>query len=146
MFKLQLPSKYSAFDAVHLTRWFFHRSERVLNLSILKSFGASAIFCFTSTASAKCFPLRTFLIWENKKKVMWGKIGWTGRVGHGGHAILGQKLLNTQHGVGRCSCKSPITKWANMLSLQKKFTEAKLRLSQQRQLVHWHRWVPRTLT
>ena len=42
------------------------------------------------------------------------------KVGHGGHAVLGQKLLNTQRGVGRCACKSPIMKWANALSLQKK--------------------------
>ena len=35
------------------------------------------------------------------------------------------------------------TRWK---SLQKKFTEAEHSLSQQRQLVHWYRWVPRTLT
>ena len=29
-------------------------------------------------------------------------------MGDGGHAIFGQKLLNTQHGVGRWACKSPI--------------------------------------
>ena len=54
----------------------------------------------------------------------------------GGHAIFGQKLLNTQHSVGRCAGKSPIMKWANALSLQKKFTEAEHSLSQQCQLVH----------
>ena len=35
------------------------------------------------------------------------------------------------------------TRWE---SLQKNFTEAKCSLSQHHQLVHWHRWVPRTLT
>ena len=63
-----------------------------------------------------------------------------------GPCHFGQKLLNTQHGVGRCAHKSPITKWANVMSLQKKFTEAKCSLWQQRQLVHWYRWDPRTLT
>ena len=53
-----------------------------------------------------------------------------------GHAIFGQKLLSTQCGVGRCTHKPLIMKWANTLSLQKKFTEAKHSLSQQRQLVH----------
>ena len=54
-----------------------------------------------------------------------------------GHAIFGQKLLNTQHSVGRCTYKSPIMKWAKMLKeSSKKFTEAKCNLSQQHQLVH----------
>ena len=29
--------------------------------------------------------------------------------------VFDQKLLNTQHGVGRYAGKSPIMKWANML-------------------------------
>ena len=60
--------------------------------------------------------------------------------------FLVKKLLNTQRSVGRCTCKSPIVKWENVLSLQTKFTEAKCSLSQQHQLVHWYRWFPRTLT
>ena len=43
-----------------------------------------------------------------------------GRVGHRGHAILVQKLLNTQKGVGRCTSKSPIMKWAEVLKVFKK--------------------------
>ena len=39
---------------------------------------------------------------------------------HRGHAIVGQTLLNSQRGVGRYAGKSPIMKWANMLSLQNK--------------------------
>ena len=47
--------------------------------------------------------------------------------------------------MGRCTHKSPIMKWANALKeSSKKFTEAKCSLSQQCQLVHWYRWVPRT--
>ena len=53
------------------------------------------------------------------------------------HVIFGKKkLLNTECGVDKCACKSPIMKWANALCLPKNFTEAKLSLSQQCQLVH----------
>ena len=97
-----------------------------LNSPVLMPFSASAVFCFSSCTSAKCFPLRTFFIQGNKQKVSWDEIGWIVRVEHGGHAVFGQKLLNTQCGVGRYACKSPIMRWANTLSLQKKkkFTEA----------------------
>ena len=40
----------------------------------------------------------------------------------GGHALLDQKLLGTQHGVGRCACKLPIMKWANALKESSKKT------------------------
>ena len=103
------------------------------------------LFCFASSTLEKCFPLRTFFI-PGKQKVTQGEILWIGSVGHKGHAVLGQKLMNTQRGVGRCARKSPITKWANALKEpSKKFTEAE-RSHSQRQLVHWYRWVARTLT
>ena len=38
-------------------------------------FSASAIFCFISSTLAKCFPLRSFYIRENKKKCCLGKDG-----------------------------------------------------------------------
>ena len=41
-------------------------------------------------------------------------------MGHGGHAAFGQKLLNAQHSVGRCTHKSPIMKWANTLRVFRK--------------------------
>ena len=69
---------------------------------------------FISSMSEKCFPLRPFFI-QGNMKVTWGKIVWTRSVGHGGHAIFGQKLLNTQHSVSQCACKSLFMKWANML-------------------------------
>ena len=127
MFKLQSPSKYSPFDAIHLWRHFFHCSKQFLNLSILMPFSPSATCCFTSSTSAKCFPLRNFFIWGNKqtKKLLWARVGWIGRVVHEGHAVFGQKLLNTQCGMDRCARKSHIMKWTNMLSLKKKITEAK---------------------
>ena len=76
-----------------------------------------------------------------------GEIGWIGRVGHGDDLFLVKNcwilrevwagvLINHPSWNGRMCWKS----------FQKKFTEAKCSLSQQRQLVHWYRWVPRTLT
>ena len=95
----------------------------------------------------KTFPSEYFFIWGNKNKVSWGEISWIGRVGNGGHVGFGQKLLNTQRGVGRCAHKSPIMKWANVLKgTSKKLTEAEGILSQQHQLVHWYRRVPRTIS
>ena len=140
---LQSCSKYSPFDTIHLLRHFFHHSKQFLNSLILMPFNASAIFCFTSSTFARHFPLKTFFTWGNKTSCSgrdWVK--W-----HRGNTIFGQKLLNTQHGVGRCTGKSSIMKWANMLKESyKKITDAKSSFSQQRQLVRWYRWVPRTLT
>ena len=147
MFKLHSLSKYCPFDAIPLLRCFSHCSEQFLNSLILMLFSASAIFCFSSSTSAKHVPLRPFFIQGNKKEVAWGKIRWIWRVGHEGHTVFGQKLLNTQCGVGRCARKSPIMKWANTWKeSSKNFTEAERSLSQQRQPVHWYRWVPRTFT
>ena len=69
------PSKYSPFDAIHLSRLFFHCTKQVLNLLILMAFSASAIFGFTSSTSVKYFLLRTFFIQGNKKKIVQGKLG-----------------------------------------------------------------------
>ena len=43
-----------------------------------------------------------------------------GRVGLRGHDVFGQKLLNIQNSVGRCTHKSPIMKWANTSKVFKK--------------------------
>ena len=61
------------------------------------------------------FPFEDFFHPGKQEKVVQDETGGTGRVGHVGHAVLGQKLLNTQHGVGRCAHKSPIMKQANAL-------------------------------
>ena len=66
-FKLQSPSKYSSFDAIHPWSSFLHCSKQFLNMLILMLFSDSAVFCFTSSTSAKCFHLRTFFIRETKK-------------------------------------------------------------------------------
>ena len=87
MFKLQSSSKYSPFDAIHLSRHFSTIQNSFWTCRFW-SFSASAIFCFTSSTSAKYFPLRTFFTQGNKKKVTQGKIRWIGRVGHRGHAAF----------------------------------------------------------
>ena len=67
MFKFQSPSKDPPFDAMHLLRLFPYCSKhfwthRFWCLLVLLPF-----FCFTSSTSAKCFPLRTFFILGNNK-------------------------------------------------------------------------------
>ena len=106
MFKLQSPSKSSPFDAVHLWRRFLYCSKQFLNSSILMPFTASAVFCFNSSMSAKCFPVRTIFIQGDKKKFTWGKSGWIGRVGHRGHAVFGYAVK---------SCWTLSTVWAGVL-------------------------------
>ena len=84
-------------------------------MSIWMPCSTSAIFCFTSSTSAKHFSLRTVFIWGDKKKshLWWDQVNRKGWVW--GSCHFGQKMLNIQHGVGRCACKSPIMKWANAL-------------------------------
>ena len=85
--------------------------------------------------------------WQNDS--LWGLFpgqdGWIGRVRHSSHAIFGQKLLNTSKMWAGVLVNHPLwdgkTRW-----VFKKFTEAEFSLLQQCQLVHWYRWVPRTLT
>ena len=92
----------------------FHCSKQFLNSSVLMPFSASAIFCFSSSSSGKHFPLMNLFIQGNKQKRHSGQ-DRVNAGGYGGHAIFGQKLLNPLHSVGRCACKSPIMKWANVL-------------------------------
>ena len=124
-FKLQSPP----FHAIHLLRCFFHCSEQFLNLSILMPFSASAGFCFTSSEMAKHFLLRTFFIRGNKKSLL--EQDWVNREGGAWQSCrFGQKQLNAQRSVSRCTRKSPMMKWANVLSLQKK--------------IHWSQMQPLT--
>ena len=130
MFKLQSPSKYPPFAANIYWDIFSTAQQQFLNSSILMPFTASDIFCFTSCTSANTFPLRTFFIQGNKKKVAWGEIGWIGRVGNKGHAVFGHKvwaggLVNHPSWNGQTS-----------ESLQQKFMEAEHSLLKKRQLVH----------
>ena len=137
MFELQSPSAYSLLYLTHLSRHFFSTAQNSFwtrqfwcLLELLPFFN----FLFHHFHVSKTFAFEDFFIQGNQKN-------------HGGHAIFGQKLLNTQHGVGRCACKSPLMKWANALKeSSKKFTEAECSRSQQRQLLHWYTWAPRTCT
>ena len=125
-----------------LLRLSFHCSKQFLSSLILMPFSASCHFLFHLFHMGKMFPFEDFFHRGNKKSCL----GWDHVNREGGAqwtCRFGQKMLNIQHGVGRCPCKSPIMKWANTLSLQK---NSECSLSQQRQLVHWYRWVPRTLT
>ena len=60
MFKHQLPSKYSLFDAIHLSICFFHCSKQFLNLSIVMPFSVSTIFLFYFFHISKMFPFKDF--------------------------------------------------------------------------------------
>ena len=146
MFKLQSPSKYSIGDGIHLSRYFFSTAQNSFwTHRFLMPFSASAVFCFTSSTSAKCFHLRTSSFGKQRKSYS-GDIGWIGRVGHRGHAIFGQKLPNTQRDVGRCVLNLPSRNGQMPSESSKKFTEAKCSLSQHHQLVYWYKWVSKTFT
>ena len=60
--------------------------------------------------------------WVNREGGAWGQ-----------KIFFGQKLLNTQHGLGRYAHKSPIMKWANALKESSK-------------IIHWGQTQPLTTT
>ena len=109
--KLQSSSKYSAFDAIHLSRHFFYTAQN--------SFWTARYWCLL----VLLFSVSPLPQWQNisledvyhlgkqKKIVTQGEIRWIGRMGHRGHAGFSEKLLNTHRGVGRYACKSSIMKW-----------------------------------
>ena len=109
-FKLQPLSKHSPFDAIHPLRRFSTAPNSFWTHWFWWLLVLFAVFHFTSSTSAKHFPLRIFFIGQTKENVTWGKIRWLEKGGHRGHAIFGQKLLNTQCHVGRCACKWPTMK------------------------------------
>ena len=113
---LNFTHLHSTLHLMQSTYWdIFPLLKTVLNSLILMPFSASAFFFyFTSSTSAKRFPLRTFFIQGTQKSCSGWNL-WIRRMGHGGHAIFGQKLLITQCDVGKCAHKSPIIKWANTL-------------------------------
>ena len=113
MFKLQSPEKYFSFDAI---QDFFPTAQN--NFWMCQFWCLLVLLlCFVSPLP----PCQNSSLWglfssrEANKKITEGQIRWLGRVGHGGHAVFGQKLLATQHCVGRCTRKSSIVKWAMML-------------------------------
>ena len=114
MFKFPSLSKYFPFDTIHISKCFFHCSEQFLNSLVLMSFGASAIFHFTSSWPAKCFPLRTFFIQGNKKSCS-GQ-DWERREDEAqGSCLFWSKTAEHAAWCGQGTCKSPVMKWANAL-------------------------------
>ena len=125
--------------------------NRFLNFSILMPFSTSVLFCFISSISVNISLWGLFSSGETKKSHSeWDQVNREG--GAWGSCHFGWKT--DRHSVPHGSMV-----WAGVLinhpswngqihgkSLHKEFTEAKCSLSQQRQLVHWYRWVPRVLT
>ena len=94
MFKLQSPSQCS-FDAMFLLRCVSTAQNHVwthwfLCLLVLLP------FLFHLFHIGKTFPFEDFFHLGKQKKIAQGNIQWIRRVGHEGHAVLAQKLLNTQ--------------------------------------------------
>ena len=83
MFKLQSPSKCSPFDAIHLSRLFYHCSKQFLKASVWMPCSASAVFLFHLFLFGNTFPFEDFFHLGKQNKVCWGEIGWVGRVERG---------------------------------------------------------------
>ena len=75
----------SPFDAIYLSRHFFHCSKMFLKSLILMPFSVSADFCFTSSTLTKHFPLWTFFYLEKQtnKKSLGARSGEQGGWGTG---------------------------------------------------------------
>ena len=134
MIKFQSPSEYSPLHAIYLSRRFC----RVQSSFWICWFWSLLVFLpfFVSP-----FPQQQNVsLWglfssEETKKSHSGPDGVNRGMGHKGHVIFSQKLLNTQQSVGKCVHKPSIMRWPNMLKeSSKKFTEVKQSLSQQCQL------------
>ena len=120
MFKLQSPSKYSPFDATHLSRFFSTAQNRFWTYQFWCLLVLLLFFLFHLFHIGKTFPFEDFFIWGNKqtKKLLVKLLGcnWVNREdGVWGLCCFWSKLLTTQCSVGRWARNSPIMKWANTL-------------------------------
>ena len=111
MLKFQSPSKYSPFDAIHLSRYFFSWSEQfwtwlLWRLLLFLTFFVSPLSHWQNISLGGHFSSG-----ETNKQKNCSRQDWV----NGGHAVFHQKLLNVQRGVGWCACNSSIMKWANTL-------------------------------
>ena len=147
MFELQSPPEYSPFDAIRLSRWFSHCSN---------SFWAHRFGCLVVLLLFFVSPLPHpqnislgghFLSGETKRShLVWGWVNRKGGTWGSCWFLVKHCWTLSMRGAGEL-INHPSWNWqTHCKSLQKKFTEAKCSLSQQRLLVHGYRWVPRTLT
>ena len=114
IWKLQSPSKYSPFDVIRLLRLFSTAQKQFLDLLILMLFSVSAFFVSPLPYRQNIFLWRLFSSGKTKKSCS-GRDQVNVEGGPWESSCFGQKLLNTQCGVGWCARKPPITKWANIL-------------------------------
>ena len=146
MFKHRSPSKYSIWCNTPIET-FFHCPQ---NSIWTCQFWCPLFFCcflFHLFHISRTFPFEDFFHPGKQTKKSNSRQDWVNRVVHGGHDVLGHKVLNTQHGVAGVLVNHPSwngqTRWKG---LQKEFTEAEHSLSHLCQLVHWYRCIPKTLT
>ena len=83
MFKLQLPSKYSPSDAIHLSRHFFPLLKTVFELVDFDVFRTTAIFLSYFFHIGKTFSFEDFLHLEKQKEVTRVRSGEQGGRGMG---------------------------------------------------------------
>ena len=98
MFKLQSLSKYSPFDAIHLWRHFFPLLKNRFWTHQFWCILVFLLFFVSALPHQQNIPLwGPFSSGETNKGHLGLRSGEEGgwRVEHGGHAIFGQKLLNT---------------------------------------------------
>ena len=77
--------------------------KQFLNSLALMPFRAFAVFVSPLPHWQNVSLWGHFSSRKTNKKFAQSEIRWIGRVQHGGHAVFGQKLLNTQCIVGRCA-------------------------------------------
>lgn len=130
-------------DATHLSRRFFQGSKAFLNSSLLMPFSASAVFCFPSSTSAKHSPLEAFSSSGETEGSHSGPARRIGRLGHRGHAVFGEKSLNTASSRRTLSVYISHHERGQRVESPQKFSEAARSPSQPRQLEHGCRWAPR---
>ena len=117
---------------------FFPLLKTVSGLIDSDAFLVTPTFCFTFSTTARLFHPG-----KQTKEVTWGEIGWTGRVGHGGHAAFWSKTAEhsawcgqvhsyiTHHEMGKCVESSKKIHWSQ--------TQPLITTSQ---LVHCYIWIP----
>ena len=112
---------------------FFPLLKTVFELVDFDAFQCFCRFLFHVSHVNKTFLFEDFFHPGKQKKCHSGRDHVTREGGAWGHAGFGQKLQNTQCGVGRCAHKSPIVKWTNTLKESSK-------------KIHWSQTQPLTTT